>query len=111
MVQELTGTKAMGARVKQIVAEHHPERFTYDGHRVFLDGLPIGDVLTKALQSDQPMTNKRALEEIEAAKEIIDRHAGSGWLASYGHNLDEGFFYAYWEGSYEQRAMQEVEGV
>jgi len=49
MKNTLTPIEAMGARAMQIVAENHPERFSYDGHNIFLDGLSIGYALTEAL--------------------------------------------------------------
>ncbi|WP_287013595.1 hypothetical protein [Actibacterium sp.] len=106
----------MGGRAMQIVADNHPERFTYENGHLFLDGSFVGDALTNALRPDtlltlirrpkaqEPMTDKRALQEMEAAKVIIDRHHDAGWLLGYHHEDMEGFVYRYADGRYEERA-------
>ncbi len=124
MVPKLDPNVVMGGRAMQIVADNHPERFTYENGHLFLDGSTIGDPLTNALRPDtllklirrataqepvEPMTDARAKVELDTVKEIIDRHADAGWLACYGHDLNEGFFYSYWDGRYEARAEQEKE--
>jgi hypothetical protein len=54
-------------------------------------------------------TDKQAVLEMKLAKKIIDRHADTHWLASYGHNLNEGFSFSYWEGRYEELAERDRE--
>ena len=55
------------------------------------------------------MTQKKALAEMDKAKEIIDRHVDMGWLLGYHHEFGDGFTYRYVNDRYEQRAMDEEE--
>lgn len=60
------------------------------------------------------MTDARALREIEAAKDIIDRHHGAGWLLGYHHEDMDGFVYRYADGRYDERnrvAREEKEAI
>lgn len=49
------------------------------------------------------MTEKKALAEMDKAKEIIDRHVDMGWLIGYHHEFGDGFSYRYASGRYEER--------
>lgn len=49
------------------------------------------------------MTQKKALAEMDKAKEIIDRHVDLGWLLGYHHESGDGFTYRYASGRYEER--------
>lgn len=129
MTAKLDPVDQMGARAMQIVADEHPERFTYKIGHIFLDGLSIGDALTQALRPetsaalirrskvrdfDEPMTDARALRGIKAAKDIIDRHHDAGWLLGYHHEEMDGFVYRYADGRYDERnrvAREEKETV
>jgi len=53
------------------------------------------------LRTGGRMTTMRALDEIEAAKRILDKHWNSGMLHSFFYNQVDGFQYSYGEGHYE----------
>ena len=53
--------------------------------------------------------DEKAKLEMMQVKAIIDQHADMGWLRAYGHELDEGFVYTYWDGHYEAKREQEME--
>lgn len=66
----------------------------------------LRDILNAVLDkpdSAETMTEKKAIAEMEMAKEIIDRHVDLGWLLGYHHESCEGFNYRYASGRYEKR--------
>jgi len=55
------------------------------------------------------MTDKRALEEVEAARAVLQRHYDSGFLLGFWSEQYDGFQYRYAEGEYARRAEIEAE--
>jgi len=55
-----------------------------------------------------PMTDRLALEEVEAAKETLQRHYDSGFLLGFWSEQYDGFQYRYADGDYARRAEIEV---
>ena len=121
-MKKLNPVEDTGARAMQIIADNHPERFTYERGDLFLDGLTIGDAYTEALQPDtrealmrrskaqepdEPMTDARALREIEAARAVLEKHWDNGMLLGFWYQQYDGFQYRYVQGEYARRAEVE----
>jgi len=78
----------------------------------------IVNALLEALSADyrsvsaehcDPMSDDRALEEIGAAKAVLQRHYDAGFLLGFWHEQYDGFQYRYADGQYARRAEIEAE--
>lgn len=57
----------------------------------------------------EPMTDQRALAEIEEAQEVLQKHYDNGFLLGFWHEQYDDFQYRYVEGEYARRAEVEAE--
>lgn len=74
MTKNIDPNLVMGGRAMQIVADNHPERFTYENGHLFLDGSSVGDPLTNALRPDTLLMlirRSKAQKPVEPMTEVV----------------------------------------
>ncbi|PCJ06602.1 MAG: hypothetical protein COB16_12700 [Rhodobacteraceae bacterium] len=60
---------------------------------------------------NSPMTDKRALEEVNSAVEVLQRHWDCGFLLGIWQEQMDGILYRFTDGCYESRALSDAEAA